>query len=1000
MRVKTVRSQSFRDVFELTVKQKMTMAPFDKTSRSYTLTLPSHPYQCIDDSSSSVVIACNSSFPQRKTVAVGVNDERSSRHATPFATQHTGFTNENHVTSHCDQLFYEIRDSSLHGTQSITDRCPRRSSSIEIQQNRKNIMDETTRRSRDDRAVSTSNSTTSPGANTSDATMQPFATSTPRRRSTHEQKQRSTPMTTIRVRYDMGLVPAVDRNSRFWDSIQTWPPKNERATVQMQEKTEYEDKLGREASIIANEETPRDDNGPDSNQLDIASGNGPSTSTVENTKTACVSTTLITSDPDIPHPSTVSFFQNSVLWIPESRKDWEDSVSELTATCTSAAYRRYDSSKEEPFHAPLSREYIKDRVKIDDPLCGYQIRHSTGGWLQGFIFWTNFTTWTHCFAWDSLHPLCGIQSTLNAKDDATGSLAKELQGLPRHGDPNDSGIVFDHVAEIGLLGGLGCGELLMRMALEDIRNSPNRYQYIVLQATEGSRAFYERFGFVRVGAVCRYGTITTGSPPDSAHFPNLDTPEQGYRHWTHANESQRSLDLHGGPSYMMCLKLPSMDDTSVPMGNLMDTMKHFRVFEKPLVQPICAPSTPSSVKRNVKPTAMATSRAPSLTDDAHLSRSAYTTRSGRRPKRSKTSLDEATMYESQAQPNDRPTSFRPSIKKRRTISDDNFSFMNSLSACLPSSGPNPLSLTNALVRGSNLRITIYPHKLLPPPPSSDPLIPTVTPRENPNQLNAEKSIIPNETGVSVPTGDGSLADSTTIFPSAANGRNAVIACKKAGRALVTSKKASSIQCHGITGKKVGRPLKDAAAKVAAACPSKMSSKITSKMSSKMSSTYHSKKVNNTSPPPLPSLSLPQKQAFEYMQEHGAGAIFPIDKTLLCKQKVKSYPRDRAHFFNKVVRLAATSEPDPTFYFVLHYDDTPSSPSSSSASSSSQLTLIPMLAKGTMSGKRAGRPRYQCIVLETNANWKTETSDRCEAVSSFMVMKTPFVGQEAWDVLGD
>ena len=33
-------------------------------------------------------------------------------------------------------------------------------------------------------------------------------------------------------------------------------------------------------------------------------------------------------------------------------------------------------------------------------------------------------------------------------------------------------------------------------------------------------------------------------------------PVVGYRHWTHANESERSLQKHGGPSYMMCLKLP------------------------------------------------------------------------------------------------------------------------------------------------------------------------------------------------------------------------------------------------------------------------------------------------------------------------------------------------------------------------------------------------------------------------------------------------------------
>jgi hypothetical protein len=185
----------------------------------------------------------------------------------------------------------------------------------------------------------------------------------------------------------------------------------------------------------------------------------------------------------VDQTETTAPFEKSVIWIPEKRKDWEDSVSEMTAVCTSAALRRHprtssnnskqkqQQQQQQPFVAPLPREYIRDRIDIDDPLRGYQIRHETGGWLQGFLLWTNFTTWTHYFTWDSLHAKSGMATTCATylQDDTNGSLAKTLQALPRQGDPSDAGIVFENIAEIALLGGLACGELLLRLALEEIR---------------------------------------------------------------------------------------------------------------------------------------------------------------------------------------------------------------------------------------------------------------------------------------------------------------------------------------------------------------------------------------------------------------------------------------------------------------------------------------------------------------------------------------------------
>ena len=71
----------------------------------------------------------------------------------------------------------------------------------------------------------------------------------------------------------------------------------------------------------------------------------------------------------------------------------------------------------------------------------------------------------------------------------------------------------------------------MRMALEDLVENP-KYDFVVLQATPSSLSFYERFGFVRVGAVCRYATN-----PNSV---------VGYRHWTYKDEKHLSKVREGG----------------------------------------------------------------------------------------------------------------------------------------------------------------------------------------------------------------------------------------------------------------------------------------------------------------------------------------------------------------------------------------------------------------------------------------------------------------------
>ncbi|CAB9511306.1 expressed unknown protein [Seminavis robusta] len=160
--------------------------------------------------------------------------------------------------------------------------------------------------------------------------------------------------------------------------------------------------------------------------------------------------------------------------------------------------------------------------------------HWKAGMLQGFITVTTFTNWQKSFRWDSLHPEAYgfdppalIKQRLNGirKWDADGTLAKELQQSVRCGDIWDDGIVWPRIAEISLLGGLGCGRTLVKLALEHLENlTPNpdqNYDYVVLQATDNSIPFYESLGFIRVG-----GIMEDRSAPSNKDSNNKEN-EQG-----------------------------------------------------------------------------------------------------------------------------------------------------------------------------------------------------------------------------------------------------------------------------------------------------------------------------------------------------------------------------------------------------------------------------------------------------------------------------------------
>jgi len=616
----------------------------------------------------------------------------------------------------------------------------------------------------------------------------------------------------------------------------------------------------------------------------------------------------------------------SVLWVPSKRTEWEDTVSEMTAVCTSAALRRHlASTSNKPFHPPLSRDYIRDRVDIDDPLCGYQIRHKAGGWLQGFVLYTNFTTWTHYFRWDSLHEASGMKRNTDQKAaDADGSLAKELEALTRSGDPHGGGIVFPEIAEIALLGGLGCGEYLLRMALESIR-AKKQYNYVVLQATDSSKTFYERFGFVRVGAVCRYTEKDT-------------SPLVGYRHWTHANESETSLEMHGGPSYMMCLKLPRQHEDGCPscgrpaeerkQPSFLDAMLQLVVEDKPTIEQLGAASTPApkTFRRSGSLPAAASSESLFPSTDKKMPGRRSSSVQQRRKSTSHTLHVHPGMKRSLSS----CTDTEPSAKRRKP----NGAVEGIPREELLSPPGDGKSLSYAQKQYHSVWLAVPPTESKPyrPPPKRRASVSGPV-KKTPRQKRRNSSKSPK-------TVHSRFVDGKERFYHSVRGPD--------GRFI-------RVEC--------AQPGTRTTAPAALKPPAKPAPKAPAK----------------PAPVGKPAARAP-------VSRKGIANRKAVDRKGLMKQKVRSYPRSRLHYYNRVVKKMNGSK---HYYFVLNYDE-----------SKGTIRIVPMMARGTLTGKREGRPRYQCKVGDTDSNFQTVTASEYQVVPAVMVMKTPYVALEAWDIEDD
>lgn len=189
-------------------------------------------------------------------------------------------------------------------------------------------------------------------------------------------------------------------------------------------------------------------------------------------------------------PYCTKNFEGSYIQEVSDREVITDSIAEMLLLCKEAVRRKSTNNESQGTSMrtttkictkPLSLEYIADRIDVDDPLLGFFVRTAPSksmnkesnvreGMLQGFITITTFTTWQKSFRWDSLHesafsvdePELDSQMIKGIrKYDKDGSLSSQLEATVRCGDPWNEGIVWPHIAEISLLGGLGCGKVCL-----------------------------------------------------------------------------------------------------------------------------------------------------------------------------------------------------------------------------------------------------------------------------------------------------------------------------------------------------------------------------------------------------------------------------------------------------------------------------------------------------------------------------------------------------------
>lgn len=284
---------------------------------------------------------------------------------------------------------------------------------------------------------------------------------------------------------------------------------------------------------------------------------------------------------DVPKAKTD--LGESVIQEVRNHDHFKECMAEMVLLCNEAIRR---SKASRSASKPLSLEYIADRLDVDDPCFGYLARTKEGK-LQGFITVTTFTNWQKNFRWDSLN-----ESSFYYDDDHTtltsthrsidtdGSLAQELERTVRLGDPYNEGIVWPRIAEVSLLGALGCGKQLVKLAIEQLefqKPAANaNYDYLALQATDNSISFYESLGFVRVGAV------TYGADERSFLKENKQPPPRSESPVSVASTSSSSSSTEGAVAAAEPLapSSPDKDDCLARPSNVVSSPLSIHIVQQ------------------------------------------------------------------------------------------------------------------------------------------------------------------------------------------------------------------------------------------------------------------------------------------------------------------------------------------------------------------------------------------------------------------------------------
>eukprot|EP00936_MAST-01D_sp_MAST-1D-sp1_P001909 g1909.t1 len=217
---------------------------------------------------------------------------------------------------------------------------------------------------------------------------------------------------------------------------------------------------------------------------------------------------------EVPFPARGRCVPNTTALIRiRSRSRWKREIDELMAICDEAARRASlaHNPSAEHYESPVSREFVECRLELDDPLLGWMARERASGRMQGFILCSQFTTWVAPAHFRWLSPPAGAAGEISAGEKRNGSLWCALNDCTRDGDPLTTGCTWPRVAELSLVGGLGCGAALVSTLVAWLRSGQVRnpldgrpYDFLVLQATKNAIPFYRRMGFDHVRAEARH----------------------------------------------------------------------------------------------------------------------------------------------------------------------------------------------------------------------------------------------------------------------------------------------------------------------------------------------------------------------------------------------------------------------------------------------------------------------------------------------------------------